>query len=197
MGYFRWHTGSVITVHGLGCPAACGILAPWPEIESRDWPASEGGFFTTRPPRKPLNYCFITVNAGEAVIKMTRFPHTTHYTESPHQSASHPTWDILDTWGQGRPSRCPSTWGITGTPWRRKWQPTPVCLPGESHGQRSLAGYSPRGCKELDMTWAHKHDTFCLFYLAPFLKSLSFLRYTQIFMSAAIWWFRKSLKYYL
>ena len=30
-------------------------------------------------------------------------------------------------------------------PWRRKWQPTPVFLPGESHGQRSLAGYSPWG----------------------------------------------------
>ena len=28
-------------------------------------------------------------------------------------------------------------------PWRRKWQPTPVFLPGKSHGQRSLAGYSP------------------------------------------------------
>ena len=28
-------------------------------------------------------------------------------------------------------------------PWRRKWQPTPVFLPGESHGQRSLAGYGP------------------------------------------------------
>ena len=28
-------------------------------------------------------------------------------------------------------------------PWRRKWQPTPVFLPGESHGRRSLAGYSP------------------------------------------------------
>ena len=33
-------------------------------------------------------------------------------------------------------------------PWRRAWQPTPVFLPGESHGQRSLAGYSPWGCKE-------------------------------------------------
>ena len=31
--------------------------------------------------------------------------------------------------------------------WRRKWQPTPVFLPGKSHGQRSLAGYSPLGCK--------------------------------------------------
>ena len=33
-------------------------------------------------------------------------------------------------------------------PWRRKWQPTPVFLPGESHGQRSLVGYSPRGHRE-------------------------------------------------
>ena len=37
-------------------------------------------------------------------------------------------------------------------PWRRQWQPTPVFLPGESHRQRSLAGYSPWGCKELDRT---------------------------------------------
>ena len=37
-------------------------------------------------------------------------------------------------------------------PWRRKWQPTPVFLPGEFHGQRSLAGYSPWGHKELDTT---------------------------------------------
>ena len=37
-------------------------------------------------------------------------------------------------------------------PRRRKWQPTLVFLPGKSHGQRSLAGYSPWGLKELDMT---------------------------------------------
>ena len=36
--------------------------------------------------------------------------------------------------------------------WRRKWQPTPVLLPGKSHGWRILVGCSPRGCKELDMT---------------------------------------------
>ena len=35
---------------------------------------------------------------------------------------------------------------------RSKWQPTPVFLPGKSHGQRSLAGYSPLGHKESDMT---------------------------------------------
>ena len=38
------------------------------------------------------------------------------------------------------------------TAWRRAWQPTPVFLPGESQGQRSVAGYSPWGCKESDMT---------------------------------------------
>ena len=37
-------------------------------------------------------------------------------------------------------------------PWRRKWLPTPVFLPGEFHGQRSLAGYSPWDCKESHMT---------------------------------------------
>ena len=36
--------------------------------------------------------------------------------------------------------------------WSRKWQPTPVFLPGESHGQRSLSGYSPWGHKESDTT---------------------------------------------
>ena len=41
---------------------------------------------------------------------------------------------------------------------RRKWQPTPVLLPGKSHGWRSLVGYSPWGLKESDLTkWLHFH----------------------------------------
>ena len=36
---------------------------------------------------------------------------------------------------------------VLGGPWRRKWQPAPVFLPGESRGQRSLAGYSPQSCR--------------------------------------------------
>ena len=48
--------------------------------------------------------------------------------------------------------RCRFEPWVSKVPWRRKWQPTPVFLPGESHGQRSLAGYSPRGHKESDMT---------------------------------------------
>ena len=41
-------------------------------------------------------------------------------------------------------------------PWRKQ-QPTPVLLPGKSHGQRSLVGYSSWGHKELDMTEVTKH----------------------------------------
>ena len=49
-------------------------------------------------------------------------------------------------------------------PWRRAWQPKPVFLPGESHGQRSLAGYGKWSCKELDMTKQLTH-TFLILYL--------------------------------
>ena len=44
-------------------------------------------------------------------------------------------------------------------PWRRKWQPTPTFLPGESHWQRSVVDYSPQGCRESDTTgWlTHTH----------------------------------------
>ena len=49
----------------------------------------------------------------------------------------------------GRPGFDP--W-VGKIPWRRKWQSTPGLLPGKSHGQRSLVGYSLWGCKESDTT---------------------------------------------
>ena len=59
---------------------------------------------------------------------------------------------VLPWWFSGKESACqfrrhrfdPWMWKI---PWKREWPPTPVFLPGKSHGQRSLAGYSP---------WSHK-----------------------------------------
>ena len=54
-------------------------------------------------------------------------------------------------------------------PWRRKWQFTAVFLPGESHGQRSLVGYSPRGRKESDMT--EDEDSCLIFSNCPHLDS--------------------------
>ena len=43
-------------------------------------------------------------------------------------------------------------------PWRKARQPTPVFLPGEPHGQRSLAGYSPRGRRESNTTEETEHN---------------------------------------
>ena len=50
-----------------------------------------------------------------------------------------------------RPKRCRFDPWVGKIPWRRAWQLTPVFLPGESHAQRSLAGYSPWDHKESDM----------------------------------------------
>ena len=59
--------------------------------------------------------------------------------------------------GSGKESACQfrrhgfNPW-VRKIPWRRKWQSTPLFLPGKFHGQRSLASYSPWGHKELDTT---------------------------------------------
>ena len=53
------------------------------------------------------------------------------------------------------PCRCRrfrfNTW-VRKITWKRKWQHTPVFLPGKFHGQRRLVGYSPWGCKKSDVT---------------------------------------------
>ena len=51
-----------------------------------------------------------------------------------------------------RHKRCEFNPWVGKIPWRRTRQPAPVFLPGESHGQRSLVGYSSRGHKESDVT---------------------------------------------
>ena len=71
-------------------------------------------------------------------------------------------------------------------PWKRKCQPTPVFLPEKSYGKRSLAGYSPRGHKELDMTeWlsmrtanTHTYSVYLWAWLFP--PSLNPLRSIQV-----------------
>ena len=61
----------------------------------------------------------------------------------------------LPWWLNGKESSCQcrrqgfDPW-VEKIPWRREWQPTPVFLPGESHGQRSLTGYSPWGYKRVE-----------------------------------------------
>ena len=58
-----------------------------------------------------------------------------------HDRATSLSLSVWETWVQSQ------AWEDL---WRREWQPIPVFLPGKSHGQRSLAGYSPWGHKELD-----------------------------------------------
>ena len=63
-----------------------------------------------------------------------------------------------------RHKRCRFDPWVRKSPWRRAWQPTPVFLPTESHGQRGLTGYSPQGHEESDkteVTWhacTQRHD---------------------------------------
>ena len=91
-------------------------------------------------------------------------------------------------WLSGKESSCQckemqetGVWSLI--PWRWKWQPTPAFLPGESHGQRSLAGYSPWNHKELDTT---EQLTLSLsYFLFPFYKLVSW-RISSEFMILAL-----------
>ena len=59
-------------------------------------------------------------------------------------------------------------------PWRKEWLPAPVFLPGESRWQRSLAGYSPWHCKELDTTeWLILHFFFTSYLRQILLHNIS------------------------
>ena len=67
--------------------------------------------------------------------------------------------------------------GLGKIPWRKKWQPTPVFLPGESHRQRSLVGYSPWG-RRVRHDWVtnththtHTHMSFWASLLAQLVKN--------------------------
>ena len=69
----------------------------------------------------------------------------------------------LTQWLSGKESTCNAGFNhwVRKIPWKREWLPIPVFLPGEFHGQRSMVGYSPWGCKELDMTeWSDQHFHF-------------------------------------
>ena len=60
-------------------------------------------------------------------------------------------------------------------PWRRKWQLTLIFLPGKSHGQRTLAGYSPWGHKESDTTELLNHHQKEITHLLNCFKEISML----------------------
>ena len=73
------------------------------------------------------------------------------WTEEPGGLQSMGSWRVGHNWAT-------SLSLFTFMRWRRKWQPTPVLLPGESQGQGSLVGYSPR-CGRIRHKWAHEWMT--------------------------------------
>ena len=90
---------------------------------------------------------------------------------------------VLPRWLSGKESACQCRsrrrhrfhpW-VRKISWRRKWQPTPVSLPGKSHGQRSLVGYSLWICKESDI---------CLY---PLLISIKFLVFSLLLWRSLIY----------
>ena len=72
--------------------------------------------------------------------------------------------------------------------WRREWLPTPAFWPGEFHGQRRLAGYSPRGRKESDMTerLSHTHTKWINFVFMIFIFLMLFSHFNFSLLASYI-----------
>ena len=125
------------SVHFISWPhrEACGISVLQPGIElapsaQETWSLNH---WTIREfPRDSLDSIFKDETAGRD------FPGGTSGKEPTCQCRRHKRPEF-DPW-------------VGKIPWKREWQPTPVFLPGESHGLGSLAAYSPWGRNELDMT---------------------------------------------
>ena len=85
--------------------------------------------------------------------------------------------------------RCGFNPWLRRIPWERKWQLPPVFLPGKFHGQRSLAGYSPWGCKQLDMTEClskHSHISKGIrMDKASYLKIFPTIQYSSLVMKSS------------
>ena len=123
-------------------------LAPWllplgNSAHSSLRAARISGFTCTRPrvqssaPRLELRFlCGVTSAQPKLTLGFEDFPGGSSGKESTCRSRRH-----------GRLGFDPRVGKIS---WRSEWQPTPIFPPGESHGQRSLAGYSPRGHKDSD-----------------------------------------------
>ena len=118
--------------NGLPCPSPGDLPHPGIKLGSPTWQAD------SLPIETP----------GKCPIKAN---HTTFQT-------SQVTLVVKETACQCRRcKRCEFNHCVGKIPLRKAWQPTPVSFPGESHGQRSLSGYSPETCKESDKTEATEH----------------------------------------
>ena len=97
-----------------------------------------------------VGICLIIWQSHQTVLKLTSSFHANliAFLEANTDISLVYIFSWLPWWPSGKEPACQcrrlmfNPW-VGKIPWRRKWQPTPVFLPGKSHGQRSLAGYSP------------------------------------------------------
>ena len=114
---------------GLPFPPPGDLPDPGIKLTSLLSPALAGRFFTTEPPGKPQ------FSNKPGIKRNIKFPGSSDSKESACNAG-----DLgFNPW-------------FGKIPWRGEWQPIPIFLPGEFHGQGSLVGYSPWGIKELEMT---------------------------------------------
>ena len=97
------------------------------------------------------DYTYSPCQFGRVILSRAQQPHLA----SSDDSGKEPAYQCK------RHKRCRFDPWVRKIPWRRVWQPTLIFLPGESHEQGNLVGYSPQGGKELEMTeapeYAHTH----------------------------------------
>ena len=135
--------------------------------------------------------------------RLSDFTFTFHFHALEKEMVTHSSvlaWRIP---GTGQPSGLPPSMGshrvghdwrdlavaaARYVPWRRKWRPTPVFLPGEPHGQRSLVGYSPWDHKESDTTLLRyvPRDRIFIKTLIIFCESLYTVNTFEILMAAQL-----------
>ena len=142
---------------------ACVILAPRPEIKPAPH-ALEAKVSTTGSSRKPPEGHDSEATEPGLKVEWSLAKILNQGQRGPPRYIGGWRQGRLPRYCSGKESTCQcrrhkrhrfNPW-VKKIPWSRKWQPAPVFLPGKFHGWRSLAGYSPWGCKELDTT-EHTH----------------------------------------
>ena len=94
----------------------------------------------------------ITIN--QSIKVFWRYFNIFHLCVSTYECFGLSRWWLVVKNPSANVKRCRLDPWVRKIPWRRAWQPTPVFLPGEPHGQRTLAGYNAQRCKESDTTEA-------------------------------------------
>ena len=107
-----------------------------------------------------VEYYYSGIKRNDSLTPATMWVNLESIMLSARRQPQETTWsDLISGFPDGLvvknlPATCGFDPWVGKIPWRRAWQPTPVFLPGEAHGQKNLAGYSPQGHKGSDTTEA-------------------------------------------